>query len=62
MLHLLQDKKSFLLKIRKRDYIAYDLGDLSCHFDVWSVELRTIHVGVLHIFSVRNLNKETVLI
>lgn len=53
---------SILLKIRKRDYIAYDLGDLCRHLDVWSVKLCIIHVGVLYIFSIKNLMEETVLI
>lgn len=60
MLCSCKNKKSFPLKIRKSNYIAYDLGDLRCHLDVWSVELCIIHVGVLHIFSIRNLIKETV--
>lgn len=55
-----KNKKSILLKTRKRDYIAYDLGDLRCHLDVRSVRLRSIHVGVLHIFSIRNLIQETI--
>ena len=53
---------SILLKIRKRDYIAYDLGDLCRHLDVWSVKLCIIHVSVLYIFSIKNLMEETVLI
>lgn len=60
----LQNKKRSRIctRLREMNYIAYDLGDLSSLLDIRSLKFRSIRVGVLHIFSIRNLMKETVLI